>query len=103
MTAEITKLEFNLDSEKIWLLSTLKESIVEIQFTKVDGSIRVMNSTLCPELLPKIEPKPIVENSDPIEFKPRKESTTAFRVFDVEKQEFRSCRWDSIISIVVKV
>ena len=53
-----------------------------VEFKKADGSIRVMNCTLEADKLPKVELK---EGA-----KPRKESTTSMRVFDLEKNEWRS-------------
>ena len=67
-----------------WLTGMLKiNETVTVTFTKVDGTERVMNCTLKPELLP--EAKPLAEGKTP-----RKESTTSIRVFDLEKQEWRS-------------
>jgi hypothetical protein len=98
---EIPKLQFVEDIEKNWLLDNLKTARMNITFEKVDGTIREMLCTLDSELLPKIEPVVLVEGEVPKEVKPRKESTTAFRVYDLEKLEFRSIRWNSITQIVI--
>jgi len=67
-----------------WLTGMLKvNETVTVTFTKQDGTERVMNCTLKPELLP--ETKPLHEGKTP-----RKESTTSIRVFDLEKKEWRS-------------
>jgi len=67
-----------------WLIGMLKiNESVTVTFTKVDGTERVMNCTLKPELLP--EAKPLAEGKQP-----RKESTTSIRVYDLEKKEWRS-------------
>jgi hypothetical protein len=68
-----------------WLKSMLPMGPMTVTFTKADGTERVMKCTLDPELLPKVEPKPITEDK-----KPRKESDKAIRVFDLDKQEWRS-------------
>ena len=69
-----------------WLTGMLKiNESVTVTFTKVDGSVRVMNCTLKPELLPVVEVKPLQEGKQP-----RKESTTSIRVYDLEKKEWRS-------------
>jgi len=69
-----------------WLTGMLKvNETVTVTFTKVDGTERVMNCTLKPELLPVVEVKPLAEGKTP-----RKESTTSIRVFDLKKQEWRS-------------
>jgi len=69
-----------------WLTGMLKiNESVTVTFTKVDGTVRVMNCTLKPELLPVVEVKPLQEGKQP-----RKESTTSIRVYDLEKNEWRS-------------
>jgi hypothetical protein len=69
-----------------WLTGMLKiNETVTVTFTKVDGTIRVMNCTLKPELLPVVEVKPLAEGK-----LLRKESTTSIRVYDLEKNEWRS-------------
>jgi hypothetical protein len=65
-----------------WLKGMLAVSEGVVTFTKSDGTERVMKCTLVPEQLPKVE---IKEDA-----KPRKESTTTMRVFDLEKNEWRS-------------
>ena len=67
-----------------WLKDILSVTEVTITFTKVDGTERVMKCTLEANKLP-----PVVIKEDA---KPRKQtdSTKALRVFDVEKQEWRS-------------
>ena len=77
---EWTDDEWNAFTE--WLKGALKTNIVDVTFTKKDGTERLMKCTLDPEILPKIE---IKEDA-----KPRKESTTSIRVFDTEKNEWRS-------------
>jgi hypothetical protein len=67
-----------------WLKSMLSVTEAKVTFTKVDGTERVMKCTLEAAKLP-----PVVIKEDA---KPRKEttSTKALRVFDIEKQEWRS-------------
>ena len=74
-----------------WLNGVLKETPVTITFTKKDGTERVMKCSLDPKLLPNVETKAITEDK-----KPRKESTTSMRVFDLEKNEWRSFTIKSI-------
>ena len=76
--------ESDWDKFSNWLIGMLKiNESVTVTFTKKDGTERVMNCTLKPELLP--EAKPVAEGKEP-----RKESTTSIRVYDLEKQEWRS-------------
>ena len=67
-----------------WLKGILAETEATITFTKVDGTERVMKCTLEPSKLPVVELKE--------DAKPRKQSdsTKALRVFDLDKQEWRS-------------
>ena len=67
-----------------WLKDILTVTEATVTFTKVDGTERVMRCTLEADKLP-----PVVIKEDQ---KPRKvsDSTKALRVFDVEKQEWRS-------------
>jgi hypothetical protein len=67
-----------------WLKDILTVTEATVTFTKVDGTERVMRCTLEANKLP-----PVVIKED---VKPRKQSdsTKALRVFDVEKQEWRS-------------
>lgn len=67
-----------------WLKDIMSVTEVTVTFTKVDGTERVMKCTLEADKLP-----PVVIREDA---KPRKEttSTKALRVFDIEKQEWRS-------------
>ena len=71
-----------------WLKSLMRDMVITVTFTKKDGTDRVMNCTLN-------------EDSIPVEARPTGNSTTqiansAVRVFDVDKSEWRSFRWDSI-------
>lgn len=68
-----------------WLKSMLPMGPMTITFTKADGTERVMNCTLDPNMLPITENKPLAEGKQP-----RKESTTSIRVFDLDKKEWRS-------------
>lgn len=72
----------------VWLKDLLKTTPGEIVFTKKDGTERVMKCTLEADKLPKVELKEDV--------KPRKESTTSLRVFDLEKNEWRSFTINSV-------
>ena len=80
-----------------WLNSILKVTDATITFTKVDGTERVMKCTLEPTKLPVVELK---EGA-----KPRKEttSTKALRVFDIEKNEWRSFTIKNIKRIELKL
>jgi len=68
-----------------WLDNVLKTSTATVTFTKKDGTNRVMNCTLKPEKLPKVE---VVEGTEPkIE---RKKSDTSIAVYDLDIKSWRS-------------
>jgi len=79
---------------KEWLTGVLKERPVVIKFTKVDGSERTMKCTLNESLILPL-PEPVQEK----EKKARKENENVIRVYDLEKESWRSFRLDSIISV----
>lgn len=79
---------FNGEEEKNWLRSVLKDSVVTIKFTKKDGDERVIKATLKEDLIP--------EDMFPKGTSTRKKSEESQSVFDVEKDEWRSFRWDSV-------
>lgn len=70
------------------LLRTVDTGITVV-FEKTDGSLRTMKATLFPELIPTV----------PESNNPRKQSEAAIRVFDLDKKEWRSFRFDSVKEI----
>jgi len=70
-----------------WLKGVLEMHTVDLTFVKKDDTIREMKCTLMESELPKVEKK-----TDRV----RKENDSVISVFDLEKQEWRSCRYDSI-------
>ena len=77
-----------------WLNGMLKVTDMTITFIKKDGTVRVMKCTLMPDSLPVVEAKPLAEGKQP-----RKESTTSIRVFDLEKNEWRSFATTSVTKV----
>ena len=75
---------------KDWLVKLLKETEVEITFTKRDGTERVMDCSLDPAFIPVVEKK-----TDRV----RKENPDVLSVVDIEIGEWRSIRWDSITGL----
>lgn len=65
-------------------------SIVEVTFKKVDGSIRVMPCTLDPTLLPKVE---VTEGK-----RTKAPNPNTMSVFCTDKAEWRSFRIDNVIT-----
>lgn len=86
------------DLYKRWLRDLLHEvAYVAVKFTKKDGSDRTMLCTLNESNLPEFaKPADPINGEEP---KVINYSDEALRVFDVDKQEWRSFRWDSIQSV----
>ena len=71
----------------------LHDGPVTVTFTKTNGEERVMRCTTCIDDIP-VEHHPKGDSN-------RKFSDEAQRVFDLDKQEWRSFRWDSVIKFEV--
>ncbi len=69
-----------------------------IGFTKANGELREMLCTLRPDLIPSV---PVVEGTEPKV--PRKENPDVQPVWDLEKQAWRSFRFDSVTFILENV
>ena len=80
---------------KTWTLGVLHDGNIKdlcVTFTKQDGTERAMQCTLNESRIP----------SDKTPKTPSTTSTSsgsAVRVFDTEKQEWRSFRWDSVTKV----
>jgi len=83
-----TEIVFKNEEEKNWLRAILQDGVVSITFTKKDGDERVIKATLKEDLIPF--------DMIPKGTSTRKKSEESQSVFDVEKDEWRSFRWDSI-------
>lgn len=86
------------------LTKYLNEGIVEVKFTKKDGTDRVMNCTKVEHLIPKEKqpkPKEVVINDtlEVLESEIRVRPLQLITVFDVDKQDWRSFNYTTIKSI----
>jgi hypothetical protein len=86
---------------KKWLRSHLNYGPVTVIFTKKDGSERVMNCTTNASLVPVVEEKIHVTNTEnPIDFPAvktqKKINEDIMPVYDLESKAWKSFRWDSI-------
>ena len=77
------------------VVTALQEGIVEVKFTKVNGEERTMLATLNEGLIPvdlwpQDDPDVLVHPNPP--------NFEVQRVYDVEKDGWRSFRWESLIS-----
>lgn len=83
------KEELNHPNFKKWFSGLLKEIEVDLQFTKANGEKRQMRCTLKESLIP--------EDKQPKHDSKRKVSEDTIAVFDLDKQDWRSFRYDAII------
>lgn len=83
------KEELNHPNFKKWFSGLLKEIEVDLTFKKVNGEIRKMRCTLNEELIP--DDKKSTGDSK------RKTPTDSIAVYDLDKKDWRSFRYDSII------
>lgn len=79
--------EFATPEGKEWLRSALRTEIMTVTFEKLDGTTREMRCTLIESKIPDAS-KP--KNSG------KAQSDDSIAVFDLEKQGWRSFRFDSV-------
>lgn len=80
---------------KVLLLKALSGPKTKVTFTKVDGTIREMQCTRKPETIAEAG---WVQKEGT---KPRKENPDVCAVFDLDKNEWRSFRFDSVTAFKV--
>lgn len=80
--------------DKSYLKEQLSKHIADIVFIKADGTNREMTCTLIESYLPA--KKPLDENARHI---PRKENDDTLAVWDLDIEDWRSFRLDSIIEV----
>jgi len=91
----VFKTDKEFEEFKTWTLGVLHDDKIKdlcITFTKKDGSERAMRCTLVENLIPK-DKQPKTEGAASTS------AGSAVRVFDTEKSEWRSFRWDSVIKV----
>jgi hypothetical protein len=88
MITDWTKLE--KDALRKWLIGVLKEQPVDLKFEKKDGSVRKMKATLKSDMVVEYEKKTDKE---------KVVNEEVLAVFDLDKNEWRSFRLDSLKEI----
>jgi hypothetical protein len=79
-----------MELSKTNIMNMLHKGIVNVKFTKTDGTERDMKCTLMSEIVKPHEKKTERE---------KKVNEDIISVWDIEKEGWRSFRYDSIISI----
>lgn len=88
MITDWTKLE--KDALRKWLIDVLKEQPVNLKFEKKDGSVRKMKATLKSDMVVEYEKKTDKE---------KVVNEEVLAVFDLDKNEWRSFRLESLKEI----
>jgi hypothetical protein len=88
-----------------WVRSLLQKQPITVSFIKADGTVRDMQCTLNWDFIPADkQPKHDVPVEKLLEVKKRKEPDEhSLRVFDVEKLEWRSFRFDRLQKVVAEL
>lgn len=84
-------MDYTLETSQQLLKTRLKHENLLVTFTKKDGTERTMRCTL--------NASSITTPSVPKEQSTRSVPTTSLAVYDVDKKEWRSFRWDSILEV----
>jgi hypothetical protein len=79
-----------MELSKTNILRMLESGVINVKFTKTDGSEREMKCTLMKELV-----KPHEKKTD----REKKINENIISVWDIDKEGWRSFRYDSIISV----
>ena len=100
-TAYLEADDVNKTIMRDWVRSLLQKQPVTVTFIKADGTERAMLCTTNWDHIPESEKvKPVTEDQINSAKKPRKEPDPAvFRVYDLDKSEWRSFRIDRLKSI----
>lgn len=81
------------DEERAYLKGLLVESVVKINFTKVDGSSSEILATVNPKFLPVVT---VVEGVEPKPKKERKINPDVLSFYSLDRKDWRSVRYDLI-------
>jgi WYL domain-containing protein len=79
------------------IVEALKEGVVSVTFTKVSGTVRMMNATLNDEYLPALV------KEDTTDAPKRVHNDDVCVVWSVDDNGWRSFRWDSLTDWSVNV
>lgn len=83
-------------TQKETLKNLLRENVLSVVFIKKDGSERVMECTLKPDLLPTQDEN--TESKDKV----RTENPDVIQVYDLENTGWRSFRVDSVLAFMIR-
>lgn len=75
----------------------LKEGIINVVFKKTDGTERTMKCTQMESFITPYQRKTAVENNNTVRERERSDQTAS--VWDIDKNAWRSFRYDSVIKV----
>lgn len=84
------------DKELIKIHLNDKNFKVVVEFLKADDTLRVMNCTTAGEIIERYLPE---RNEQPMA---RKKNEDVQIVFDIDKKEWRSFRWDRVTAVTTE-
>lgn len=80
--------ETEWENTRVWLLDMLRSNAVTVEFTKKDGTLRMMNCTLMESVVPKVDGT-------------HKKTDAVVTVFDTDLKEWRSFTLTSLKRISI--
>src|SRR5574338_800563 len=86
----VVSLDIDMELTRPLIKDSLRNGVVKIEFEKANGEIREMHCTLNLDNL-------IAEEYHPSGNSTRKENPDVQVVFDLDKKEWRSFRWDRLL------
>lgn len=86
-------------ADRDYIVEQLRIRVLEVDFTKRDGTKRTMKCTLRTDLLPAPE-KPVIDLTKPD--REVKENPDVIAAYDIESKGWRSFRIDSVESITMR-
>ena len=84
-------IDFTAEEHKEEIWNKLNDGTIQVIFTKKDGTPRVMKCTLQEDYLPEVDGVIVIDKD--------RWKKDALAVFDIEKNDWRSFRWDSVTKI----
>lgn len=84
-------MDYTLETGQQLLRKRLRNENLLVTFTKKDGTQRTMRCTLAADSIPT--------EAEPKEKSSRAVPSTSLAVYDLDKKEWRSFRWDSILEV----
>lgn len=86
-------------ADRDYILEQLRTRVLEVDFTKRDGTQRTLKCTLRGDMLPPPD-KPVIDLTKSA--KEHKENLDVISAYDVESKGWRSFRLDSVNSVTIR-